>query len=394
MNLDPLLDRSINQISNRLSEIEYKYLANAGKSIAQILAMSNEELRTFLYSGGVLDLANHDLARIRRELNAAHRANVQEMKQLARNVTATVYEEGADIAEAKGETISPKKAYTAAVNPLLAGVMRNYEIMSKSVAINDTYKKTITRLANQIMSDDDRISAPSALRKAVADLNQEGISFVDFRNGRKMRLDSAVRNSLFTEMTNIVHEVSNKVGEELGSQHTEVSAHIAPADDHADIQGQVFENSEFEKLQAGEIAEDIDGNKHQTIRPIGFWNCKHVIFPFFLGISERAYEQKDLNNYLKNNEKGIEWNGERISLYDATQVQRRIETELRRNRGALEIVRQVAGVDPAFQHDKSVLNRRIKGLRAEYDRLGDILKPHAIRSKAERSYNIAARANR
>ena len=288
--LDPILNRSINAMSNRLSEAQYAFLKNAGVTTAKLMSMSNEELRQLLYSGGILDITSSDLNSIRSELKTAHKQNANDIRTLARDVTNTVYSAGVFVAAAKGQTISAKKSYLAAVNPKLAGILHNYEIMANS-SLNkrspwaNAYKKTINQFVSKIMSDDseERISAPSAIRQAIRELTDKGICSVDYKSGRTQRMDSAVRRDIMAEFTNIVSEIQQKVADEVGFDAVEITVEYAPAEDHADVQGMVFTNEEYEKLQNHEPAADIDGNIHHLEkRAIGQYNCRHSALPFMI----------------------------------------------------------------------------------------------------------------
>jgi len=97
----------------------------------------------------------------------------------------------------------------------------------------------------------------------------------------------------------------------------EISAHRAPSDIHAKVQGCVFTNEEFEKLQEGKPAKDIDGVQHQIVEPIGEGECKHMAMPFSIGISEPSQSKKELADLLAENETGIEIRGKHLTLYQA-----------------------------------------------------------------------------
>jgi hypothetical protein len=87
------------------------------------------------------------------------------------------------------------------------------------------------------------------------------------------------------------------------------------------------------------------------------------------------------------------FDGKKYSLYEATQLQRKNETEQRKERGKLAIINDVAGNDPAFKKEKQEAKDRIKELRGDYNRLGLILAPYSIIKKPGRSYNVNARKN-
>ena len=71
---------------------------------------------------------------------------------------------------------------------------------------------------------------------------------------------------------------------------------------------------------------------------LGGWNCRHSFFPFIEGASERAYDDDELKA-LKAPK--YEYNGKKMTEYEATQRQRYIERQIRRYK------REVAGLDAA-----------------------------------------------
>ena len=273
------------------------------------------------------------------------------------------------------------------MNPLLDEALKNYETMANSTALNQTYRETIKTYLTK-MTIGDELSAPSAMRQAVRTLTEQGIMTIDHVSGRKVRMDTMVRNSLMTEFTNIVQDVQNRVAEEVGFDGVEVSIHSHSAPDHEPFQGHTFTNAEFEKLQNGDIAEDIDGEKFQTERPIGMWNCRHLYFGVLIGISEPSMNKRELEFIKGENTAGVDFNGKHYTLYQAEQLQRRLETEIRRQKETSNLFKQVKKDNPEFNKDYQESVRRTLGLQMGYGKLGKALEPHAIRTKWDRSFVI------
>ena len=71
-------------------------------------------------------------------------------------------------------------------------------------------------------------------------------------------------------------------------------------------------------------------------QPDGFKGiyCRHDWFPFAEGISERAYTDKELKEL---NNQTVRYNGKDIKIYDARQMQRKMEADIREDK------RQIAG---------------------------------------------------
>jgi hypothetical protein len=199
-------------------------------------------------------------------------------------------------------------------------------------------------------------------------------------------MDSAVRNALMTEYTEIIEGVQLKLAGEIGADGWEISAHEHCAVDHIDIQGHIFTNEEFEKLQNHEDAVDIEGERFQLDRAIGDWNCRHIAYPFLTGISEPSFSKKQLADIQARNEAGVDFHGKHYTLYDAEQLQRRYETEMRKERENNNLLKQVRDVDPVMEREYQQSRTRLAGLREGYKELGAVLAPHSMRMKMERSY--------
>jgi hypothetical protein len=132
------------------------------------------------------------------------------------------------------------------------------------------------------------------------------------------------------------------MGEALGFDAVELSAHMRSAPDHEPVQGRIFLKSEFEKMQNGEDFIDIDGRHYTGFRrPIGEWNCMHIAMGFSTAHSVRRYSDEQLASWAESNHKGCEIDGKRMSIYKASQYMRQLETEVRRQKDTANMARQV-----------------------------------------------------
>ena len=164
--------------------------------------------------------------------------------------------------------------------------------------------------------------------------NVGGNGFVIYESGRTRRLDTAIRMNLLDGIRQVSNETSKRFGEEYDADGIEISVHSNPAPDHADIQGRQFSNEEYEKLESGDIATDYKGNKYDGSdkRHISEYNCYHKIFPIVLGVSKPEYTDKQLNDIRESNLSGFEFEGKHYTMYEGTQLQRRIETAIRKQK--------------------------------------------------------------
>lgn len=172
----------------------------------------------------------------------------------------------------------------------------------------------------------------SSMRQTLKELGGSGL--VQYESGRTRRLDSAVRMNILDGMRALNNETSKRFGEEYNADGVEISVHSNPAVDHQDIQGRQFSIEEYDKLENGEIATDYQGNKYDGSdkRHIGEYNCYHKIFSIVLGVSKPEYTDKQLQNIRESNLSGFDFEGKHYTMYEGTQLQRRIETAIRKQK--------------------------------------------------------------
>ena len=385
MNLDDLLDLYINRIANRIWLAEDRYLTDAGERIRRLQAMTPEQLREYLHSQQPLADLNADARRANRNLGRANAANERDIERLFDEVMTMTYSGGAALAARKGIALPPLETLKARSGYMLTAALGRYRHMARSGAVGTEYRNRIGKMVRLIANGG--ADLPSVMRKTIRELAREGISAVSYFSGRKMRMDSAVRRDLVGEFTSIAQDVQKQIAQEIGADGWELSAHRHSAEDHEDAQGHVFTHAEYEKLQSLETGVDIDGAPHHLEgRPIGYWNCRHIAYPFVIGVSQRAHSPDELAQIRKRNGDGVMWNGQRISLYAAEQQQRKLETAMRREREMLNALKPLSDTDPKMRNEWRRSNSRLTNLRQEYRRLGATVRPHGLRMKPERSY--------
>lgn len=193
----------------------------------------------------------------------------------------------------------------------------------------------------------------------------EGVKVVDYESGRTRRLDSAIRMNLRGGIRELHNETQKILGDDFGADGVEITVHGNPAEDHADLQGKQFTYEEFDKLQKNLPARDFKGRLYlHEHRPISMYNCYHSVFSVVLGVSEPIYSNKELWKIKQQNEKGFEYEGKHYSLYEGTQLQRQIETAIRREKD-----KQILGVSADNKELVSNAQRKITQLTHKYNDL-------------------------
>ena len=198
-------------------------------------------------------------------------------------------------------------------------------------------------------------------------INKDG---VEVHNSR--RLDSAIRMNLKDSLRELHNETQDIFGREFGADGVEISVHGNPAPDHAEVQGKQFSNDEFDKFQNDELAISYDGIEFEPEfdgkdrRAISEYNCYHYTFSIVLGVSKPEYSNEELKKIIDDNNKGFDLDGKHYTLYEGTQLQRRLETEIRKEKDT-QIMAKEAGQQDVVQQSQ----QRITQLTNKYKELCD-----------------------
>jgi hypothetical protein len=176
-------------------------------------------------------------------------------------------------------------------------------------------------------------SYEQAIRMGVRSLARTGIEAIKYPTGlldefgnplfRLDHLDVAFRRALLTGINQTAAQLQLMNLEQMGVDLVETTAHPGARPTHIPWQGEVFSISGTHPI----YRHFESATEYNTGPGLCGWNCRHSFFPFFDGLSEPAYTAEKLREY---NEKMVMFNGEEMSLYDATQRQRYIERQIRR----------------------------------------------------------------
>ena len=216
-------------------------------------------------------------------------------------------------------------------------------------------------------------SSGQAIEKVVSDLEKSGIRHVDFGSGISRGIDVAAALVVRTTLGQMAAEISMSNANELGTDLVEVSSHAGAREgigcaSHVDWQGKVCSISgkahpEEEKRLGYKIEKlsDVTGYPDDPTGLCGY-NCRHTFYPFIEGISEPNPIEKD--------PEPVTIDGRTYTYYQATQVQRRIERELR------ELKRQYIGGDKT----------RLAAIKAKEQRYARFCRKAGLKQNLERLY--------
>ena len=344
MNDEKRLNAVLERFYNRFNKYNTKVLKTLGEAIKQFDGLTPSEAHKLAqelkYSTEIDQLLN--------ELSRLSGKSLQEINELLDKVA----KENVGFAEAyyevKGKEFVPYKdniqlkRYVETIKKETGETFknlsktRNIGFTFKDGADNTTFKpmkKTYRDLIDEAVYN---VSSgvtdyQSAMRNTIKQLADSGIKVHEetttYASGYNRRIDSSVRQNVLEGIRRVNIGVQERVGEELGADGVEISAHSPCAEDHLFINGRQFSKKEFEKINSN------------LERPVGEYNCRHFIFSIILGVNKPSFTGNQLRKIREDSLREVEYEGKKYTAYECTQIQRRLETEIRKQKDRQIIAR-------------------------------------------------------
>lgn len=206
------------------------------------------------------------------------------------------------------------------------------------------------------------INYKQAIKTAVKQLADSGLKVVDYESGHRDQIDVAARRAVMTGVSQICAKYTEQSAEYLETPYFEVSAHSgardkpgpSPWSSHKDWQGKVY------SIHIGDIYPSIyDVCGLGAVDGLEGANCRHRRFPWIEGVSERTYTDEQLAHI--DDGLGCTFEGKTYTAYEATQMQRRIERTIRKQK-RLKNAYEAAGLT----RDATTANIKLRRLNAKY----------------------------
>lgn len=328
--------------------LTYRQLEDAGVPIEEIMGKAMEEIlediaRRITKAGLVTDSAQWQMSRL--EAIGAERDFI--MRRLRRALDLSerelirIFDEACTRALATDDKIYRAAGYNPiplADNPYMQQIIRAglQKTMGEFFNLTSTTANTATLQFERILDIaynnivTGGFSYQQAIKAGIRTLAKSGIASILYPSGHIDYMDVAFRRAVITGVNQTAAELQLQRMDELGTDLIETTAHygarVAPYGgpaNHAWWQGRWFSRSS----KPSKYPDFITSTGYGTGEGLCGWNCRHSFFPVIEGLSDRAYDLQTLRQY---NNKMVTFNGERISIYDATQQQREIERAIRR----------------------------------------------------------------
>ena len=367
------LELALERFVRRFEEFNTKVLEDFGKTIKKFERLTPSQAHTLaqqLKNGRDVEKILADLERI----SKLSRKDIEDLLEITaeENIDfANTYYEAKAMEKISYETSKQFQDLVKAVEKTTKGEFTN---LSKTTAlkllkdngkplyldIKKAYNEVIDRCVLAVSTG--QIDYQKAMYGTIKQLSSSGVKKIYYDNvGKKRqdgsivkypysrRLDSSVRMNILDGVRQVNIGIQEQVGKEFGANGVEISAHSPCAPDHIFIQGQQYTKKQFNKINAN------------LKRPVASMNCRHFVFSIVLGVSSSNYTKKQLNQYKKESNSIVEYQGKKYTKYEATQVQRKIETAIRQQKD-LQIIAKAS-------NDKETIakaQKKISQLTQEY----------------------------
>ena len=384
---DETLEKVIEIIVRRIEEGNTYTLEQIGKSLNKIGTLTPskaQELGQILKYGGDYDKITKKLAQITKK-------NVRDIKKIFEEVAKKDLRFAKQFYDYRGKKFTPYEqngALKRQVQAISKIMIDDYISRTKALGITmkDTKGNVVFKKLNSAYKDamDRAILSVSQgkstfqdeLYRIVKEMGNSGLKSLVYESGKTMRFDSAVKMQMKDALRTLHNETQMIVGEQFDADGVEISTHLNPADDHEEAQGKQFSKEEYKKLQETGIATSYDnieidlhrelksGETAEGFRPISTYNCYHYIFSIVLGVNKPQYTNQQLKEIRDKNNKGFDYNGKHYSMYEGTQLQRQLETEIRKQKDT-QIMARASWQDELVQesqHNISILTKKYKEL--------------------------------
>lgn len=356
-------------IDFRYQKLTAKYLRKVGDTINKIGELNQSSINRVVQ----LRRMGVDVRTINRELRKVTCLTKKDLKKLYQKAAKEANTDAHFAYVYKG--VEPDSVrWEALVEDIwrqTAGAMEN---LSNTTAISESYKAAVDDAIQAVTMGVDDYNA--TIRSTIRRVGAAGMK-VEYESGVKRRLDSAVRMNILDGVRQVQQKAQELIGEEIGADGVEITAHPHSAPDHEPVQGRQFSTENFEKMQNGEPFEDVNGKIYDAIsRPITQWNCRHIVHYIVLGITEPLYTEEQLEQWNRENEKGCTIAGKHYTTYQATQLMRKLELEIRKQKDTA-ILASASGDDELrreCQSNITAMNKKYAeiaekaGLKARFDK--------------------------
>ena len=354
-NIEEWENNALMRIGNRVNKV--------GKlSVADAQALNN------------IAMVKGDLKIVYRELAEVTGKNIREIEKIYGEAVSATHEGNKFLYDYRNKPFVPfeenkklqamvrafaKSTATEMFNLSKTKMLKTYDpITGNTVSLDKAYKKVLDKAVTEVASGTSDFN--SAMRQSLKTLGGNGIR-VDYGGGVTRRLDTVVRQNLLWGAKQTFMEYSNIIGEEIGADGIEITAHPFCRPSHEFMQGQQYILGKGRMID-GEYFESAD----RALEALQDYNCNHHPFSIICGVSVPMHSKEELAELHRRNTEKINIDGVEKTGYEWKQEMRKLETKTRALKGEREILRASGDKEGVKQ-----VNEKMKAIKDKYTKIGE-----------------------
>lgn len=216
------------------------------------------------------------------------------------------------------------------------------------------------------------VSYEQAIKSAAQQLADSGLKTVDYESGHVDSVDVAVRRAVMTGVNQLNRKYTEQSMDYLETDLVEVSAHYGARnvdgpngwENHERWQGKWYRWEVYARRYPSASTKDYPDFErvcgYGDVTGILGANCRHSYNPVIEGVNEPTYTQANLDR-MKAENNVVTYEGKTYDGYQATQVQRRLERTIRKQKRLVNSYK-AAGL----KEDAQTANIKLRRLETKY----------------------------
>ena len=364
------LEQQADLLFDNVAGWENSTLQRIGKRIGKYGKMSLSDVKAI----NNIAVVKSDMDAIIKELAKVTGYNISQIEQMYGELLEEQHLANQPLYDYRGKTFVPfaenrelqaiARAYAKTTGETMINLAKTKALCvlganGKPIGMQKYYTDVLDKAVMQVTSG--ATDFHTAMRDSIVELGGSGIR-VDYGGGITRRLDTVVRQNLLWGAKQASVEYNEMIGEELGCDGYEVDWHSNPRPSHEFMQGKQFVVGKARTING--VHFDSFDEAEERLQDYG---CLHYKAPIICGISEPRYSHEELKRLNEQNAKKYTVDGKEYSGYEVTQMQRRLETAVRKEKTTRDFARSSG--------DKVLVkkcNEKIKTYRQKYDEIAEV----------------------
>lgn len=380
MNSYPFSPAFLDALPEELAELYRGLEDTVLKEICSRLNLSDQLNEVTIDDIKVLRSHGIDLKEIEKAIHKTANISEQKLNKLLDDVVERnqkYYTDTIDIAQVTKPDVLVDAAEIEAIRAQTLDMFRNITASMAFLVDNGqtmlplakAYHWALDSAVMQIQSG--AINYNQAIKSAVKQLAESGLKVAEYESGHRDQIDVAARRAVMTGVSQINRKYSEQSMDFLQTDLVQVEAHAGARDvdgpkgfeNHKKWQGKIYRWAEYTRRYPDASKKDYPDFGRSCgigdVQGILGANCRHSWSPFVEDVMEPTYTAEQLAHI--DDGLGCTFDGKTYSAYEATQMQRRIERQIRAQKKLKNAYK-----DAGLTEDATSANIKLRRLNSKY----------------------------